>query len=81
MKISVDEKKFKFIFSKNLKRCRMEKGFTQYDIANMLSINRCTYTKWETGVSFPNPTYLFKLSKILEISTTEFFNGIEWEWG
>ena len=48
MKISVDEKKFKSIFSKNLRKCRMEKGFTQYDIANMLSIKRCTYTKWET---------------------------------
>lgn len=81
MKISVDEKKFKSIFSKNLRKCRMEKGFTQYDIANMLSIKRCTYTKWETGVSFPNLAYLFKLSKILKTNMNKFFNGIEWEWG
>lgn len=81
MKISIDEQKFKSIFSKNLRKYRKEKKFTQYEIANMLYISRTTYTKWETGSCFPNPIYLFKLSKILEISTTEFFNGIECEWG
>lgn len=37
-----------------LKKLRTEKGLSQKDVANALSIDRTTYAKWETGDSKPS---------------------------
>ena len=37
-----------------LKECRMEKYYSQSELANLLKINRASYNKWETGKSVPN---------------------------
>ena len=38
---------------KNLKRVREKMGYTQRDVADMLQIQRPTYTRYETGNASP----------------------------
>ena len=35
------------IFPKRLKELRQKKGLTQQEIADLLHVNRVTYTNWE----------------------------------
>lgn len=49
--------------SENLRTIRRSVGVSQQKIADSLSINRTTYTKWETKEA--EPSYHF-LSKIIE---------------
>lgn len=41
------------IFGDNLRKIRHKKGLTQKDVADMLGIDRTTYTKYETGAAEP----------------------------
>ena len=49
----------------NIKRKRLEAGFTQIDLANKLEIDRSTVAKWETGESFPRAEKLIQLAEVL----------------
>ena len=51
-------------FGKNLVKYRKLCGFTQQEIADILNLNRTTYTKYETGVSEPSFEILLKISAI-----------------
>ena len=53
-------------FGINLRTLRVQKNLSQQDIADRLSINRTTYTKWELGVSEPSLTMLLKLAEIYD---------------
>ena len=55
-----------------LKECRMEKHYSQSELANLLKINRASYNKWETGKSVPNQKNLSALARILDVPTTYF---------
>lgn len=52
-----------------LKSLRKEKGWTQQEVANLLGIERSTYTRYETGASEPNFEILEQLSRIFDVST------------
>lgn len=52
-----------------LKQYRDACGLTQQQVANVLNINRTTYTKYETGVSEPSHELL---SKIVTLFGTDF---------
>ena len=54
-------------FGINLRTLRVQKNLSQQDIADRLSINRTTYTKWELGVSEPSLTMLLKLAEIYDV--------------
>ena len=53
--------------SLKLETFRKNKGLTQKDVADILKVNRTTYTKYETGVTEPNVSALRKLSEIFEV--------------
>lgn len=53
---------------KNLKKLRKEKKLTQEEIANILKIDRTTYSKYETGDSEPNIDTIIALADIFETS-------------
>ena len=55
-----------------LKECRMEKQYSQSELANLLKINRASYNKWEAGKSVPNQKNLATLARILDVPTTYF---------
>lgn len=52
-----------------LKSLRKEKGWTQQEVANLLGIERSTYTRYENGTSEPNFEMLEQLSRIFDVST------------
>lgn len=52
----------------NLRRYRLNNQLTQADLCEVLSIDRTTYTKWESGDTLPNLIHLTKLSKIYGVS-------------
>lgn len=53
--------------STKLELLRKSKGLTQKDVADILKINRTTYTKYETGVTEPNISSLRILAEIFEV--------------
>ena len=55
-----------------LKECRMEKQYSQSELANLLKINKASYNKWEAGKSVPNQKNLATLARILDVPTTYF---------
>jgi transcriptional regulator, cro/CI family len=57
------------VFSDRLKKKRLEKGLIQQEIADILKINRVTYTNWEKGNREPNLENVVKLANILDVAT------------
>ena len=53
---------------KNLKKVREERKLTQQNMADLLKIQRPTYTRYENGEREPDFATLLKLSEILEVS-------------
>lgn len=57
--------------AERLKESRINKGFTQGDVADHLQISRQSISKWENGNSYPDLDNLVKLSNYYEISIDE----------
>ena len=58
-------------FGQRLSRLRKEKGLTQEDIANRITISPQAVSKWENDVSSPDIDYLNSLADILDVSVDE----------
>ncbi|MDO4830721.1 MAG: helix-turn-helix transcriptional regulator, partial [Clostridia bacterium] len=58
----------------NLKKYRIKTGLTQKEVATLLSVERSTYTKYETDVSQPCFAIIQKLTDIFGIDYNTIFN-------
>ncbi|WP_350089779.1 helix-turn-helix transcriptional regulator [Imperialibacter sp.] len=56
------------LFGRKLRQLRKEKGFTQDDLADKLTLKRNTISNYETGSSYPEPAILDEIVKILGVS-------------
>ena len=56
----------------SLKKRRLEKDLSQVEIAEMLNINKSSYSSWESGRAKPNKKNLAALAKILDVDVTYF---------
>ncbi len=56
------------MFGENFKKRRMEKGYSQNDIAEKLYVTRQCVSKWEKGVTQPDLQTLLKISELLDVS-------------
>ena len=54
--------------SESLKKVRKEHKLTQQDIADVLGVDRSTYTFYETGKTSPSIQTLQKLSNIYNVT-------------
>lgn len=54
-----------------LKESRINKGYSQGDVADFLHISRQSISKWENGNSYPDLDNLVKLSTYYEVSIDE----------
>ncbi|MBQ7294789.1 MAG: DUF2157 domain-containing protein [Clostridia bacterium] len=61
--------------SKNIKRLRNEKGFTQDALAEKLYITRQAVSNWENDRTQPDIEMLEKLSEVFEVSIEELIYG------
>lgn len=51
-----------------LQQKRKEKGITQDDLANYIGVSKASVSKWETGQSYPDITFLPQLAAYFNIS-------------
>lgn len=65
---SMEEMESKVIFGKRLKRFREESGYTQSIVANILGIERSTYTYYETGKTTPVVFDLMRLCRLYRVT-------------
>lgn len=56
-------------------RLRTEKGMSQSDLADALSVSRQSVSKWETDSATPDLEKLLKLSQLFDISLDELVKG------
>ena len=62
---------------KFIKAKRVEKHFTQKDLAGKLQISFQAVSKWETGTTLPDTSLLIQLSDILEVTVDQILNAGE----
>ena len=67
------------MLSDNLKFFRKKCGYTQQLVANLLKMERSTYTYYELGKTQPNIANLQKLAKLYKISIDELITGAPYE--
>ncbi|HNM33211.1 MAG TPA: helix-turn-helix transcriptional regulator, partial [Chitinophagales bacterium] len=61
--------------SEQIKKIRKEKGLSQQDVADKLSMNRVQYNRIETGKSDPTMNILQRIANVLEFNVVEFFEA------
>lgn len=52
----------------NLRQVRKTNEMTQAQVAELVGVERSTYTSWESGRSLPKPAQFIMLSKIFNVS-------------
>ena len=57
--------------AENIKKFRGARGFTQADLAVLLSVSTQAVNRWENGKAFPDITLLPELAKYLDVSIDE----------
>ena len=60
-----------------IKLLREKNKLSQLDLADMLHISRQAISKWERGITVPNPDILLELSTIFNVSINEILIGKE----
>lgn len=61
---------------KKIKRIRREKGISQIEMADRLSINKTAYTRLESGETSTWAKYIQEILDVFEISIDDFFKDI-----
>jgi len=61
----------KFELSENIKMYRTERGFTQSELAALLSVSPQAVSRWENGQAYPDIELLLSLAKYLDVSVDE----------
>ncbi len=54
-------------------KLRIQKGFTQEQMARLLKVTRATYANWETGYRNPSLSMVIEMKKILNVSEDKYF--------
>ena len=57
--------------ARSIVKMRREKGMTQEDLANYIGVSKASVSKWETGQSYPDITFLPQLATLFNISIDE----------
>lgn len=56
-------------FGETLRRLRIEKGFSQKQLANKLHVERSSITNWEAGRRVPDADMVFHIADVLGVDT------------
>ena len=70
-----DEKILRDNIRKNLIALREHRSLMQSEVADILGLTRTAVTAWESGLSLPKLTDLYKLSKLYDKSLEYFFEN------
>lgn len=61
---------------KRMKKYRMDKGLTIYDLAKRLGVDHSSICNWENGQKYPRRGNLMALEDVLEASYRELFEDL-----
>ena len=64
-------------FGKHFKKCRIEVGLSQTEVAEKLGIHQSNISDWENDISRPEYENLIKLSEIYDVSLYQLL-GLEY---
>ena len=64
-------------FFKRLRDFRKKAGFTQIDLADLVSVHETTIRRWESGKGIPRMDEIKKLANALNVTEDELLNGNE----
>lgn len=64
-------------FGKLIKKARCEKGYTQNQLAELLSVTVSAVSKWENGKNLPDHQTLVALGKVLSLTLDEMYSSAE----
>lgn len=59
------------MFHTRLKQLRIQKGFSQVELATRLHVVRQTISKWEKGLSVPDAEIVTKLAQELDVTVSQ----------
>ncbi len=71
----MNKSQFNIAFGNYLKSIRLEKDFTQMDLASLIGVNPQNISAIERGEVTPSIYWIFNLSKCLDISFKDFLSG------
>lgn len=63
------------LFAETLKKHRIERGLSQRELADLLSVTRSTVARWENGSRMPDAVMISRLSQYLEVSVSTLLGG------
>lgn len=66
------------IFGKRLRELRLEKCYTQHDLAQLFNVSKMTISSWENNKQEPCIEDIKKLAKTLD-TTTDYLLGFDLE--
>jgi transcriptional regulator with XRE-family HTH domain len=61
---------------KTLKQFRRRSGLTQQEVAEILSVSRPTYIKWENDMGVPSFLHVYALVQYYKITFDDFVNDL-----
>ena len=64
-------------FGEVLRRLRVEKGFTQQQLADQMNIDRTNITNWETGRRMPDVANVSRLAEALGVDASMLIDTVE----
>jgi len=71
-----EQREFRLRMAKKLKMLRMEKGFTQNDLAEYVGQSRISINRYENAVQVPSLQALFFLATAFEITLDDLVKGV-----
>ena len=66
---------FRRWLGRNVVRLRDERGWSQYDLADLLDLPRSRVSKWERGVNAPPPEDQLAMCRLFGITADELLRG------
>ena len=66
---------FEIEFADNLRVLRLEKGFTQKELAELVEIDQAAIARYELGKYKPKFEIATKLARIFDVTVEELYSG------
>ncbi len=59
-----------------IKELRLERGYTQKKLAQLIGVSQKAVDYWERSVNEPKASYIISIVKVFEISFDDFFENV-----
>ena len=60
-------------FGSFIKLKRIEKNYSQKDLAELLFVTESAVSKWERGITYPDITLISDICRVLNVQNRDFF--------